>query len=547
MNNKPSISLFIKLYTPEMVDSVSIFGDYDVVGNFDANKAIAMKESEMLIGKMWLTELKFPCSFGILNYKYIINGKEEILRKARSINLSGFSIYIYDKLSDETLDMLEKKKNEENYTILMREDPYKKKNTKEIVQQQIDMNKIHRVVKDSRWLNNNFELRIHSSETKYKALDENVEEKITINMRPQHQISTDQTNNFLIFTAPSINELSIWADIIHQNGETLASVFISYQSMLELSGILNLPVVDYSKGLELGTLTISFQIITPFKHPFNTLEHISQNGDLYENAERLIGALAQEPAYIGHRGSGMTTNPNQKHIFVENTLLSFFAAKKSGSDFIEFDVQLTKDLVPVIAHDDEIMIPTKTKDGKDTVVLVPVNKIEFATLQKLQPFTVKNESQIVANNSEKKDVSPPPRRLKRNNSNDSLPTLQSESHQQKENEPKRNKKKEKKEKLKEKEKKDILKNEDKILEDKEFWKASNVFPSLEQIFKHLPASVGFNVEIKYPDEEEYIYQLSSIERNKYVDKILKVIFFFSFLFFFLSLIIFSFYKGHIRQ
>ncbi|MFP3441300.1 glycerophosphodiester phosphodiesterase family protein, partial [Pantoea sp. SIMBA_133] len=48
----------------------------------------------------------------------------------------------------------------------------------------------------------------------------------------------------------------------------------------------------------------------------------------------------------GHRGSS-GTHP-------ENTLISFQAAHKAGAQGIELDVQLTKDLVPVVIHDERL-------------------------------------------------------------------------------------------------------------------------------------------------------------------------------------------------
>lgn len=48
----------------------------------------------------------------------------------------------------------------------------------------------------------------------------------------------------------------------------------------------------------------------------------------------------------GHRGSS-GTHP-------ENTLLSFQAAHNAGAHGIELDVQLTKDLIPVVIHDERV-------------------------------------------------------------------------------------------------------------------------------------------------------------------------------------------------
>lgn len=54
----------------------------------------------------------------------------------------------------------------------------------------------------------------------------------------------------------------------------------------------------------------------------------------------------KKAAIFAHRGSS--------HTHPENTLTSFQAAYEAGVDGIECDVQLTKDLVPVIIHDETV-------------------------------------------------------------------------------------------------------------------------------------------------------------------------------------------------
>ena len=55
---------------------------------------------------------------------------------------------------------------------------------------------------------------------------------------------------------------------------------------------------------------------------------------------------------FGHRGfSGE---------YPENTMLAFQKAVEAGCEGIELDVQLTKDLVPVIMHDEKV---DRTTDG----------------------------------------------------------------------------------------------------------------------------------------------------------------------------------------
>ncbi|RKP39003.1 Glycerophosphodiester phosphodiesterase domain-containing protein [Dimargaris cristalligena] len=56
---------------------------------------------------------------------------------------------------------------------------------------------------------------------------------------------------------------------------------------------------------------------------------------------------------IGHRGSGMNRDASGgSNLQVgENTVLSFITAANLGAEYVEFDVQLTSDLTPVIYHD----------------------------------------------------------------------------------------------------------------------------------------------------------------------------------------------------
>lgn len=61
---------------------------------------------------------------------------------------------------------------------------------------------------------------------------------------------------------------------------------------------------------------------------------------------------------IGHRGNGMNRlhleDPRMKKM-KENSILSFNAAAAFNVDYIEFDVQVTKDDYPIIFHDDFIL------------------------------------------------------------------------------------------------------------------------------------------------------------------------------------------------
>ncbi|XP_057871557.1 glycerophosphodiester phosphodiesterase GDPD2 [Cryptomeria japonica] len=73
----------------------------------------------------------------------------------------------------------------------------------------------------------------------------------------------------------------------------------------------------------------------------------------------------QSLAIIGHRGSGKNKviisgeAPNTRPSVMENTIKSLVQAGENGADFVEFDVQVTKDGHAVIFHDDHIIIDNK--------------------------------------------------------------------------------------------------------------------------------------------------------------------------------------------
>lgn len=70
---------------------------------------------------------------------------------------------------------------------------------------------------------------------------------------------------------------------------------------------------------------------------------------------------------VGHRGCGMNRySPFGRTDMLsirENTITSFNMAARNGVQFVEFDVQVTKDGVPIIFHDD-VILTDDTLPGK---------------------------------------------------------------------------------------------------------------------------------------------------------------------------------------
>lgn len=109
---------------------------------------------------------------------------------------------------------------------------------------------------------------------------------------------------------------------------------------MNLQGDVCVPVVSSATLEVIGTVNFNFLVVTPFSHP--NMEVTSQQTYWKKLASTMV---------IGHRGLGKNVTSNRSLQLGENTIESFIAAANLGAQYVEFDVQLTKDHVPVIYHD----------------------------------------------------------------------------------------------------------------------------------------------------------------------------------------------------
>mgnify|MGYP000845331203 CR=1 FL=1 len=78
--------------------------------------------------------------------------------------------------------------------------------------------------------------------------------------------------------------------------------------------------------------------------------------------------LGDDFTIIGHRGACA--------YYPENTMVSFTAAHELGAEMIETDVQLTKDRVPVLYHDEELQSCTNGNGRVATYTLSELRKLD---------------------------------------------------------------------------------------------------------------------------------------------------------------------------
>jgi glycerophosphodiester phosphodiesterase len=109
---------------------------------------------------------------------------------------------------------------------------------------------------------------------------------------------------------------------------------------INLKGDSTVPIVAANTLEVIGSVTFNFLVITPFKHPKMS---ITGNQTYWRSMSSTM--------VIGHRGLGKNMASRNSLQLGENTIQSFIAAANLGASYVEFDVQLTKDHVPVIYHD----------------------------------------------------------------------------------------------------------------------------------------------------------------------------------------------------
>jgi glycerophosphocholine phosphodiesterase GPCPD1 len=66
---------------------------------------------------------------------------------------------------------------------------------------------------------------------------------------------------------------------------------------------------------------------------------------------------------VGHRGMG--NSYTKLAAARENTLHSLNSAAKKGADYVEFDVHLTKDKVPIVFHDFHVLVNVAKRSNDD--------------------------------------------------------------------------------------------------------------------------------------------------------------------------------------
>jgi len=185
------------------------------------------------------------------------------------------------------------------------------------------------------------------------------------------------TSNVFTFVFEYQKEDFLAATIVLMNkdGKSLGTTQIFTSTLENLRGNICLPVVD-SVQRTIAQINVQYLIV----HPFNADGSFEYSMNVWNRTSMLL---------VGHRGCGNSFTSKKLSALRENSLKSFQKVSETPGAFMEFDVHLTKDFVPIVYHDLTVCLETVKVDGSPALTEVPVCEL---TLDEVQNLKLKHRS-----------------------------------------------------------------------------------------------------------------------------------------------------------
>nr|CAB3250519.1 glycerophosphocholine phosphodiesterase GPCPD1-like [Phallusia mammillata] len=237
-----------------------------------------------------------------------------------------------------------------------------------------------------------------------------------------------------------------------KNGNLVATSIVTSEMFTTSKGILENPLLD-PEWKAIASIRLPYMVIQPHTSLTMSMKHCY-----------LQHWKPRPCVYAGHRGSGNSFTSEKVADVFENTIASFNKASQHGAQYVEFDVHLTMDKVPVVYHDLTTCVSAQKNDGSTALLKMRVCDM---SLKELQTFRMNHRSRINSNKKLELDQC--------NSQQDHLP-----------------------------------------------------FPTLEQVFNKVEPQTGFNIEVKWPTldmNNNYEDGLDKyFDANEFVDAILTTVF-----------------------
>ena len=329
--------------------------------------------------------------------------------------------------------------------------------------------------------------------------------KSNINSSVVLPVVEDMINKPWLFDVENIDEAMVVFDIMdnmhgRMQHEPIGRAILQL-SMLKhsvasrregLARYYTLPILARDTLRPMGTVTFGLVVVTSHVAP-RTVPRSARKGFWKPEGPTQV---------VGHRGSGANTSARTNLQIGENTIQSYISAVDSGASAVEFDVQLTKDLVPVIFHDFLVM-----EAGGDTP-LYTLRLDQFLQLSNAQKprgdLSGMAETRFLEKIAGSEKLFSKPRSYSQTDYDDSRRRDLDERMRYTES-------------AMNGDHKGNLRGDS----------IQGVFPKFEQLFTDLPESIAFNVEMKYPmlwEAEDRNMDIYAPEINTYIDIVLKTIY-----------------------
>ncbi|XP_029449338.1 glycerophosphocholine phosphodiesterase GPCPD1 isoform X4 [Rhinatrema bivittatum] len=194
----------------------------------------------------------------------------------------------------------------------------------------------------------------------------------------EYSINTMEPDNLELifdFFEEDLSEAVVQGDTLPGHVGTACLLSSSIAESGKSNGILTLPIMSRISRQTIGKVRVDYLVIRPIQgHECNMKYTFSKYW------------RPRTPLDVGHRGAGNSTTTANLSKVRENTVASLKNAASHGAAYVEFDVHLSKDLVPIIYHDLTCCISMKKKHDSESLELfeIPVKELTYYQLHLLK-------------------------------------------------------------------------------------------------------------------------------------------------------------------
>ncbi|XP_041420265.1 glycerophosphocholine phosphodiesterase GPCPD1 isoform X1 [Xenopus laevis] len=190
-----------------------------------------------------------------------------------------------------------------------------------------------------------------------------------------HTMDPDNLELLFDFFEEELSEAVVQGDTLPGHVGTACLLSSAMTEIGKSNGVLTLPIMSRKARQTLGKVRVDYIVIKPIQ---------GHHCDMSVSFSKYW--KPRTPLDVGHRGAGNSSTTAKLAKVRENTVASLKNAASHGAAFVEFDVHLSKDHVPVIYHDLTCCISMKKKVNSDSLELfeIPVKELTYDQLQLLK-------------------------------------------------------------------------------------------------------------------------------------------------------------------